>query len=58
MVDNGDSVLGDAKAGDGIYSFKNTFGPTAQTGNWQFEFQAKDKSGAVSNVIKQTLGVN
>ena len=58
MVDNGDSVLGDAKAGDGIYSFKNTFGPTAQTGNWQFEFQAKDKSGEVSNVIKQTLGVN
>lgn len=58
MVDNGDAVLGDAKAGDGIYSFKNTFGPTAQTGNWQFEFQAKDKSGAVSNVIKQTLGVN
>ena len=58
MVDNGDSVLGDAKAGDGIYSFKNTFGPTAQTGNWQFEFQAKDKSGEVSNVIKQTLVVN
>ena len=58
MVDNGDSVLGDAKAGDGIYSFKNTFGPTAQTGNWQFEFQAKDKSGEVSNVIKQILGVN
>jgi len=58
MVDNGDSVLGDAKAGDGIFSFKNTFGPTAQTGNWQFEFQAKDKSSAVSNVIKQTLGVN
>lgn len=58
MVDNGDGILGDAKAGDGIYSFKNTFGPTAQTGNWQFEFQAKDKSGEVSNVIKQTLVVN
>ena len=58
MVDNGDAILGDAKAGDGIYSFKNTFGPTAQTGNWQFEFQAKDKSGEVSNVIKQTLVVN
>ncbi|KAF0152790.1 MAG: hypothetical protein FD143_718 [Ignavibacteria bacterium] len=58
MVDNGDAVLGDAKAGDGIYSFKNTFGSTAQTGSWQFEFQAKDKSGALSNVIKQTLRVN
>jgi hypothetical protein len=58
MVDNGDSVLGDSNAGDGIYSFKNTFSSTAQTGNWQFEFQAKDKSGAVSNIIKQTLGVN
>lgn len=58
MVDNGDAILGDAKASDGIYSFKNTFGPTAQTGNWQFEFQAKDKSGEVSNVIKQTLVVN
>jgi len=58
MVDNGDANLGDTKAGDGIYSFKNTFGPTAQTGNWRFEFQAKDKSGAVSNIIRQTLGVN
>lgn len=58
MVDNGDAALGDAKAGDGIYSFKNTFGSTAQTGNWQFEFQAKDKSGALSNIIKQKVGVN
>lgn len=58
MVDNGDAVLGDAKAGDGIYSFKNTFGPTSQTGKWEFEFQANDKSGAISNIIKQLLMVN
>lgn len=58
MVDNGDSVFGDVKAGDGIYSFKNTFGPTSQTGKWEFEFQAMDKSGAASNIIKQMIGVN
>lgn len=57
MVDNGDSNLGDAVAGDGIYSFKNSFGSTSATGNWTFEFRAKDRSASLSNVITQTVEV-
>lgn len=62
MVDNGDANLGDAVAGDGIYSFKNSFsdGSTsdpAQTGNWTFIFQAKDKSNLLSNEITHTIFV-
>ena len=57
MVDNGDTNLGDEKANDGIYSFKNSFGQTSAVGNWTFEFQAKDKSGTASNVIKSIVEV-
>ncbi|MBI5807653.1 MAG: hypothetical protein HZA74_04555 [Ignavibacteriales bacterium] len=57
MVDNGDLNLGDEKAGDGIYSFKNSFGQSSSVGNWKFEFQAKDRSGAMSNVITSSLEV-
>ncbi len=57
MVDNGDSNLGDQTAGDGVFSFKNTFGATSAVGNWRFEFQAKDRAGNVSNIIKQSLEV-
>jgi len=58
MVDNGDSILGDQIANDGIYSFRNSFGTTTQTGNWRFEFQAKDRSGALSNQINHEMTVN
>ncbi len=59
MVDNGDKEgFGDEKAGDGIFSFKNSFGTTSQTGNWRFEFQAKDKSNELSGVIIHNLQVN
>lgn len=59
MVDNGDvEGFGDIKAGDGIFSFKNSFGTTSQTGNWRFEFQAKDKSNEASGVIIHNLQVN
>ncbi len=58
MVDNGDSNLGDQAANDGIYSFRNSFGTSAQTGNWRFEFQAKDRSGALSNQINHEMTVN
>ena len=58
MVDNGDSEhFGDAVAGDGIFSYKNTFGATAQTGDWTFEFYAKDKTGLTSNVITHKINV-
>lgn len=57
MFDNGDlSGAGDALAGDGIYSLKNSFGSTAQTGYWRFEFQAVDRSDSLSNkIIKEML---
>ncbi len=58
MVDDGDPNLGDQVAGDGIYSFKNSFSSTTQTGSWKFVFQAKDRSGLLSNVITQTITVN
>ncbi|MDQ7817016.1 MAG: hypothetical protein RDU14_08315 [Melioribacteraceae bacterium] len=59
MVDDGNlDVFGDQTAGDGIYSFKNLFSSTAQTGQWKFEFQAKDKSANLSNVIIHNMNVN
>ncbi len=60
MHDDGNSNYGDAKAGDGIYSFKNSFGSTSQTGTWKFEFQAKDKGTPfkLSNMITSNLTVN
>lgn len=57
MNDTGDSNLGDQNAGDGIYSFKNIFSSTAQTGTWKFTFKAIDKSGAESNIITHNLVV-
>ncbi len=58
MVDNGDLNLGDQTAGDGIFSFKNSFGATAPTGSWKFEFYAKDRSNSLGNVLTQTTTVN
>lgn len=59
MVDDGNSeIFGDQAAGDGIYSFKNSFSSTAQTGQWKFEFQAKDKSANLSNILTHFLNVN
>jgi hypothetical protein len=59
MVDDGNfDTFGDRTAGDGIYSFKNSFSATTQTGQWKFEFQAKDKSGNLSNTIIHLMTVN
>ena len=58
MHDDGNlSVWGDSTAGDGIYSYRNSFSPTAQTGYWRFEFQAIDRSNLLSNKIIQNLKV-
>lgn len=58
MYDDGDlDVRGDTTAGDGIYSFKNFFSPTALTGTWRFEFQAVDRSNLLSNKIVKNLEV-
>jgi hypothetical protein len=58
MHDDGDlAVWGDSTAGDGIYSYRNSFSPTAQTGYWRFEFQAIDYSNLLSNKIIKNLKV-
>jgi hypothetical protein len=59
MFDNGDfNGIGDEEAEDGIYSLKNSFGETSQTGDWEFTFNAVDKAGQISNTITKTLKVN
>jgi len=56
MNDDGDfEHFGDVTAGDGIYSYKNSFSITAPTGNWKFVFQAIDRSNSLSNVIQHYI---
>ncbi len=58
MHDDGDSEhYGDNVAGDGIYSFKNSFSNTASTGTWRFVFNAKDRGGLLSNTIEKSIVV-
>lgn len=58
MHDDGNfDVFGDEVAGDGIYSFKNSFGVDATVGAWRFEFQAEDRGGLLSNKIIHTIAV-
>lgn len=57
MWDNGDlNGYGDATAGDGTFSFKNSFSG-AQLGTWRFEFQAVDNADELSNKIIQNVEV-
>lgn len=58
MVDDGNVNFGDSVASDGIYSYRSYFDLTAQTGVWRYEFQAKDRSGNLSNVITHNMTVN
>lgn len=59
MHDDGDPGFGDEVAGDGIFSFRNSFlqDTTTQVGNWRFVFQARDRSGLMSNIIEHYLYV-
>lgn len=58
MQDNGnEEVFGDIFAGDGIFSFRNYFALTAQTGIWVFKFKAVDFLNAESNEIIHELVV-
>ena len=59
MHDDGDAGFGDELAGDGIFSFRNSFlqDTTTQVGNWRFVFQARDRSGLLSNIIEHYLYV-
>lgn len=59
LADDGDSErTGDAVAGDGTYS-RIVILPSSgvPTGDFRFEFQAGDKSGALSNIINHILTV-
>ena len=56
MQDDGDYLhFGDNAAGDGVYSYKNSFASTAPSGSWKFVFQAKDRSGLLSNIITHNI---
>jgi len=58
MHDDGNfDVFGDQTAGDGIFSFKNSFLSTAQIGNWKFTFQAIDRGKKFSNSITHYIQV-
>lgn len=47
----------DVTAGDGTYSVYLTFPSSVSTGNWSFEFNANDKSGALSNTLNHIINV-
>lgn len=51
LFDDGDSENGDVTAGDGIYSRLIQVDQSNQKGTYRFEFQAEDRSGALSNII-------
>ncbi len=58
MDDNGNmDVYGDETAGDGTFTFKNSFASTAVSGEWRFEFQAQDRRKFKSNKIIKNVTV-
>jgi hypothetical protein len=57
MYDDGGSIHGDEKAGDGIYSLIIELPPTTQTGTYRFEFQAFDRSNIASSTLFHSVTV-
>jgi len=57
MYDDGSTTRGDEKAGDGIFGLLITLPPTTQPGTYRFEFQAVDRSNAVSNILVHSITV-
>ncbi len=58
MFDDGNtSENGDVTAGDGIFTVILTFPASALEGTWRFEFQARDRSKALSNKIIHNIVV-
>ena len=56
LFDDGDfEGHGDQLAGDGIYSLLIIITPENTKGTYRFEFQAKDRSGELSNIINHSL---
>jgi len=56
MYDDGQSG-GDSKAGDGIYTLTVALPSTTTPGAYRFEFEAVDRSSAVSNVLVHTITI-
>ncbi|MCK5149089.1 hypothetical protein KAR48_20200 [bacterium] len=50
-----DGTQGDLTTGDGIFSLMITIGPGNATGNYQFEFNAEDRSGRLANPVVHTI---
>ncbi len=58
MHDDGNyDVFGDQTPQDGIYSYKNSFGITADSGQWKFIFRAIDRGKKLSNIITHFIQV-
>jgi len=58
MYDDGNSVHGDAAAGDGIYSQIISLPPAGVTkGTYRWEFQARDREKKTSNIIIHNIVV-
>jgi hypothetical protein len=59
MLDDGNAgrTSGDQVSGDGIYSLVIQLPPGTPKGDYRFEFQAVDRSGAQSNTIVHTITV-
>lgn len=59
MYDDGNAggISGDSVAGDGIYSLIIQLPPTSIKGTYRFEFQASDRSQALSNILVHKLTV-
>jgi hypothetical protein len=59
MLDDGNAggPSGDQVSGDGIYSLVIQLPPGTPKGNYRFEFQAEDRSGALSDTIVHTITV-
>ncbi len=50
-------AVGDAQAGDGIYSFSLILDPGTQLGTYQFSFYIRDKAGNLSPVLLRELTI-
>jgi hypothetical protein len=59
MLDDGNAggSSGDQVSGDGIYSLVIQLPPGTPKGDYRFEFQAEDRSGALSNTVVHTITV-
>jgi len=58
MFDDGATSTGDLIENDGVFTVYLTFPSSVGTGNWEFQFNAEDKAGAISNTIIQSMAIN